>query len=298
MLLALAPVFAQGDALPMTRIERDPAVLGMAGASLSSSSSAAYSAFRSAAVLPFADMEMIAAGVGYQIWSPDLAKSQNLSASVAYRLSDRFGISAGVVSQKGEAYDVFKADGTPDGSYTPKDLVVAAGAGFAVTDGLSVGVNARYANQTLAEDVSYNGVSGDLWVLYRPLAELSLTAGVSTLGTQVTSASGKSYSQPASAVLAGSYRWDFATDHRIEPCFTADYYFSGNWGVSAGAEYAWKGLVHLRGGYRIASKEAVIPSHAAVGLGIHVKGVRVEAAWLTASKALGNTLTLGLVFVL
>ena len=297
MLFALAPVFAQGDALPMTRIERDPAAAGMAGASMAStsSSSAAWSAFRNGALLPFARMECFSAGANYQIWSPDLAKTTHINVGAAYKLSDRFGFSLGFASQSGEAYDVFNADGTPAGCYYPKDMILAFGAGFAVTDQLSVGVNARYARQNLSDDVSYNGTSGDLYILYRPAEALNLTAGVSTLGTKITSASGNSFSQPASVMLAGSYGLDLLDGtFSVEPNLAADYYFSGNWAAAAGAELGFKNIVFARAGYRLASKEAVIPSHASVGVGLQLKGVRLDAAWLTASKALGNTLTLSL----
>ena len=293
-ILAMASALAQSDALPFTRIERDPASAGMAGASLSSTSTAAYSAFRNAAVLPFAAFGHMDVAASYQIWSPDVAHTTNLQAGFAYKLSDHTGVSLGFVSQAGEAYDELNGDGSVVGSITPKDMVAALGLGIGLTESLSLGINARYALQKLAPDATYNGVSGDVYVLFHPSEALNLTAGLSTLGTSIKSVTKKTFSQPASVVLAGSYNLPLAEDHALEANLSADYYFSGNYGVALGAEYAWKGMVLARAGYRMASKEAVIPSHAAVGLGARWKGFRLDVSYLTASRALGNTLSLGI----
>lgn len=295
VLMVLVPALAQqGDALPFTRIERDPVTAGMAGASVASGSTVAYSAFRNAALLPFASMERVDAAVSFQQWSPDVAKTTNLQAGVAYKISDRMGVSVGFASQSGEAYDQLNADGSVGDSYTPKDLVAALGLGFGLSEKLSLGVNARYAKQDLAPETSFSGVSGDVYVLYRPAQALNLTAGLSTLGTSVKSATKKNFSQPASLLVAGSYDYQLAEDHSLQANLTADYYFSGNYGAAVGVEYAWKGMVYGRAGYRVASKEAVIPSHLGIGLGAKWNGIRLDVSYLTASKALGNTLAVGL----
>lgn len=234
------------------------------------------------------------AAVSYQNWAPDVAGTMNLQAGVAFKFSDRMGLSLGFASQTGEAYDELNGDGSVVGSITPKDMVIAAGFGFGLSESLSFGLNARFAKQTLAPDASYNGVSGDVYVLYRPMDALSLTAGVSTLGSSVKSVTKKSFSQPASARFGATYRLSLAEEHAIEANLGADYYFSGNYGVAVGAEYGWKGMVFARAGYRMASKEAVIPSHAGIGLGAKWNGIRLDVSFLTASKALGNTLAVGL----
>lgn len=288
------PAFAQGgsDALPFTRIGRDVRLSGMAGASFTSSSQVAYSAFSNAAVLPFFEGSMDGA-VSYQNWAPDGACGTNLNAGIAFRFGG-FGLSLGAVSQMGEAYSVIGADGAAGKVFTPKDLILSAGMGFRIGESFSLGLNARFAKQTLAEGVSYNGFSGDLYALYRLSPAFDLTAGISTLGTKVKSASGKEFSQPASARFGATYRLSLAEEHAIEANLGADYYFSGNYGVAVGAEYGWKGMVFARAGYRMASKEAVIPSHAGIGLGAKWNGIRLDVSFLTASKALGNTLAVGL----
>lgn len=293
LLAASVPALAQSDALPFTRIERDPVAAGMAGASVSSSSHGAYSAFRNAAVLPFT-RQKLAAGVSYQRWTPDVSLTNNIQGGFAYKLSERMGVSVGFATQSGEAFDQLNNDGSVAGSITPKDNLVAVGLGFGVSEAMAIGVNARYAMQNLGPDASYNGVSGDLFVLYHPSEALDLTAGISTLGTSVKSVTKKSFSQPASVNLGAAYRMGFAEIHAVEATANADYYFSGSYGVALGAEYGWNGMVFARAGYRLASKEAVIPTHAALGLGFQYKGIRLDAAWLTASKALGNTLAFGL----
>lgn len=295
-LLSAAPAFAQGaDAFPFTRIERDPAASAMAGASVSSTASPAWSAFRNAAVLPLSEKTFDVA-VGYQLWAPDMAKANHINAGLSYKLSERFGLSLGFASQTGESYDNFVDNGEISGSITPKDLLVAVGAGFSVSDRLALGINARFVNQKLGPDDSFTGFSGDLFAQFQASEALSLTAGLSTLGSSIESATKEKFSQPASILVAGSYGLALAEDHQLDAYLNADYYFSGNYGVALGAEYTWKGMVSARAGYRIASEEAVIPSHLGLGVGVKLKGARLDVSYLTASDALANTLCFGVGF--
>ena len=52
--------------------------------------------------------------------------------------------------------------------------------------------------------------------------------------------------------------------------------------VSAGAEYAWRELVMLRGGYHCGDKKKGDASYATAGAGVEYAGVRLDFAWLFA----------------
>lgn len=286
--------FAQGtDALPFTRIDRNPATSALAGAGSASNSTAAYSAFSNASMLPFYKGKLDA-GVSLQMWAPSSAKSTNLAAGVAYKISKRVGLSLGYAFQSGAAYDVQDYDGRVTGTFSPKSHVIVLGAGVGLGDHFSLGLNVRYAMQKPSADVSFNGFSGDLFLGYAVNDDLRITAGVSTLGTGITAVNKKKFFQPASAKLAVNWGISFAAVNRIELMADADYYFSKNFGAALGAQYAWNDTVFVRAGYRYASQYCVIPSHLGIGIGAKFYGFKIDLSYLTASKALGNTLCIGL----
>lgn len=292
--LIAAGAFAQGkDALPFTRIDLDPVSSGMAGASVSSTGTAAWTGFRNAAVLPFHDGSFDAAA-SYQMWAPNGPKASHINAGAAYRFSDRFGLALGFTSQSGEAYDVLDDVGSVQGSFTPKDMVIGLGLGIGISERFSLGINARYATQKLSDDDSYQGVSGDVYALYRATDALDITVGLSTLGTSVESSTREKFKQPASLLAAASYQLAINEQMGLQAHLAGDYYFSGNYGFALGAQYDWNRMIFARAGYRLASKEAVIPSHLALGIGGAYKGIRLDLSYLTASKSIGNTLTIGL----
>ena len=297
-LLALAgasAALAQGgqDALPFTRIDRNPALSGMAGASIASSDEAAWSAFRNAASLPFFQ-KSLDTGIGYQLWAPSGAKSSNINVGVAYKFSDKIGLSLGFASQSGSAYDVISDDGEVTGTFSPNDMVVALGFGIGLGEKMSLGINGRFANQKLGADLSYMGFSGDIMLQIHPSDMLQFVAGVSTLGNSITSATRKKFAQPAHAVVGA----EFKPLEGLKVDAEAEYYFSKNFAAAIGAEYCIADIVFVRAGYRYATQYAVLPSHLALGVGAKFKGFRLDVSYLTASPALGNTLNFGIGFSL
>ena len=284
-LLASLPVLlAQGsDALPFTRIDRNPVTSAFAGAGSASAGDMAYSAFTNASVLPFGPGTLDAA-VSWQNWAPGAVRATNVNAGVAYKVTPDLGVSAGYALQRGGA----------DGFRT-SEQVVALGVAYRLGEKWALGVNGRYASQRLTESVRYGGFSGDASVAFQPSAALRLSAGISTLGTRVASRSGQSFGQPVSAKVAADWAMRFTdTDaFGLEAMADADCFFSGNYGVSLGAQFDWNRMVFLRGGYRLASEGCVIPAHAALGAGVQFGGFRLDVSWLTASEALGNTLSVG-----
>lgn len=286
LLASLPALFAQGsEALPFTRIDRNPVTSAFAGAGSASAGNAAWSAFSNASVLPFY-AGVLDAAVSWQNWTPALSREMHVNAGVAYKVTPDLGVSVGYALQKGEATDGFK----------PTDQVLALGVAYRLGQKWAVGVNGRYASQKLTGSVRYGGFSGDAFVAFQPSAALRLTAGVSTLGTRVKSLSGNSFGQPASAKVAADWvlRFTDTGAFGLETMADADYFFSGAYAASLGAQFDWNRTMFLRGGYRYASEGCVIPAHAALGAGVQFKGFRLDFSWLTASEALGNTLCVGL----
>jgi hypothetical protein len=171
---------------------------------------------------------------------------------------------------------------------------VALGVGFGITPRVSVGLNARYALQQLTAAQRYGGFSADVFVNWRPLDVLGLSAGIAHLGTTVRSQMGDTYTQPAHGRLGVDWTQQWGDSHETRLLVDGEFYFSGNMALSVGAQYAWNQLLYARAGYHLASEKCVIPSHLSLGLGVHWKGLRLDVSWLTASKVLNNTLAVGL----
>ncbi len=282
----------ENEALTFVRAERNPVAAGMGFAGVAGVSETAYSSFRNASVIPFA-AERMSFGVSGQNWSPDGVKSTNINVGGAVRTGNRFGFCIGGAYQTGEEYSSTTETGETGGTFRPKELILNGGAGFRILDNLAVGANVRYASQRLSGDDSYSAVAGDIFLTYR-LSELSLTAGVSSLGASVKSESGDSFSLPASATVGADWSRTFLDRHGVRVAADADYFFSGNFTVAAGVQYSFKEMVFVRGGYHFGTKEAVLPSFATVGLGVRLFGVSLDAAYLVGNDALGGTMTIGI----
>lgn len=269
---------------------RGVARTGMAGAgSTLLSESAALAMFDNPAVLPFALKHVDAAAI-YGRWAPANTNtvSNNLGGGVSVRLGKGFAVSAAVLNQAHAQQDF----GAKYGSYAPKDLIVAFGAGASFGDYVSLGVAARMVQQTLMEDYKLSATSITVMLQCR-LNGFNVAAGIANLGSGVSSQKGVVSHFPSSARLAASYE-KVAGPGTLGVAMDADYYFSGKLGVSAGIHYGYNDLVFVRAGYRYASAGAAFPSHLALGLGAKWKGFGLDVSYLTANAQIGNSLCLGI----
>jgi hypothetical protein len=281
-----------GAAMPFTLIARNPVSVGMGFSGIASVHDAEYSSFRNSSVLPFA-AERFSVGVSGQVWAPHGVTSTNLAFGSAFKAGKRLGFSVGGAYQIGEEYTSIDETGNQVGIIKTDDLIISIGAGFLVIDNLSVGVNVRYAAQTLSSDNSYSAVSTDVFMAYR-LSGINITAGISSLGSSIKSVSGDSFSLPTSASTGVEWSKSFSEAHSFRLLADADYYFSGNITIATGVEYSFRNLIFLRAGYHIGSDKSPLPAFASVGLGVKFKGFKLNAAYILASEALAGTLTVGL----
>lgn len=280
---------AQGtDALPFTAISRSPESSALAGSDIASSDHTAWSAFRNAAALPFSG-KTLDAGVSYQRWAPSYDNSSHINAGVAYKFTERIGLSLGFAAQSAGSYSIVDDSGESTGTFRPVEMVGAVGFGVGLGQKFSLGINGLFALQKTAPGASYMGFSGNIMLMYRPIDILRITGGVATLGNSITDAK---LAQPAHAV-AGV---EVTPLPGLKADLSAQYYFSGQWAAAAGVQYDLFNVVYLRAGYRYASAACVIPSHLALGLGVHFKGFRLEGSYITASQTLRNTFMIGLAF--
>ena len=259
---------------------------GMAGAgSAVSSFSGAFASFSNPAVLPFA-VEKMDAAVSYGLWAPSSSqtKGNTFSGAVAFKASDSFVLNAGAAFQLHPEQDF----GTY-GKYSPKDLMVSLGAAIRVAEYVSVAASGCFVSQSFLADYSISGIAFTAMAQFHKDG-LDVAAGVANFGPGVKSEDGSVSALPASARLAASYALPFGLGFAAD----ADYYFSGKFGVSAGAYYSFKEMVFARVGYRYASEGAPLPSHLSVGLGGKFKGFTLDVAYLTLNQQIGNSVSVAL----
>ena len=150
-------------------------------------------------------------------------------------------------------------------------------------------MKAKYARQGLTKEVAYQAFAADAFLLFS-MAGFKATAGVASVGTPVKAAGGGSYALPASAVVGLGYGFAFG----LSLVADTDIYFAGGFAFAGGVQYAWKDMLFARAGYHYGSATAPVPSYLALGLGVKFIGIHLDVSYLTASKALGNSFTIGL----
>ncbi len=280
----LMPAFAAvadpgEEALGFARVPHDPISLGMGGAGVVNGS--AYSTFTNMAAVPFADFKLDVEAA-YGKWAPDGSPTSNITVGGAWNLNKKFALGLGFNYGAGDEYDVYSENGQANGTFTPNELQVNLGFGWRFLDFLSAGVNVKYLSNKLADDYSYNAVAADVFVQAK-LADFKATIGVSSLGSSVDSEAGDSYDLPTSLTIGGGYGHTFAKKHGIDALVDLDYYFSGEFAASVGAQYTYRQIASVRAGYHYGG-DSVIPDFASVGAGLNLLGIKINFAYVIAGS--------------
>ena len=281
VLLPVALLAQESPALPFLRTDRNAITSAMGGAE-------AISPLYNPAAVPFRGSDV---AVSFQNWAPGAVKSTNLNLLGGIRLGKRMGIHFLGAYQQGQEYTLYDISGSGKTTFDPSDLMVGAGFGFAFTDFLSVGLNVKFAQSTIADGAGYSAVAGDAFLMFSRNG-INATVGVASLGTPVKSGNA-SFGLPASAKVGLGYDKAFGTS-AILLAADADVFFTGGVGAALGAQYAWNDMVFVRAGFHLGTGHSPLPTYASVGLGGKFLGIHIDVSYLLASQALGNTLCVGL----
>ena len=179
--LTAVPAAAQvqagaNEALGSLRIDRDPVLLSMAGAGFAMTSpSQAYAAFGNPAAAAFSSKKL-ETGLSYASWSPRYAAAGNVSAGVTGHVKKNVALSLGFARQGYPGLDF-----EPASAFKPSDLLVRAGAGFAVSESFAIGFSAGYAKEAILSDYSLSAFSVSALAQYRT-GGLNLAGGIVHLG--------------------------------------------------------------------------------------------------------------------
>ena len=271
------------EAMGSLRIDRDPVLQSMAGAGFAmTSSSQAYAAFGNPAAAALS-AKKLEAGLSYGAWSPRYAAGSNLSAGVTGHVKENVAISLGFsrIGYPGLDFE-------PSSVFKPSDLIIRAGVGFGLSESFAIGFTAGYAKEAILSDYSLSAFSVSALAQYH-LEGLNVVGGLVHLGGKVAS----DYSLPSSVKLATDYEVTFGGGS-LDIAVDGDYYFSGNYSVALGLDFGIGGIGFVRGGYRIASERAAIPSGLGLGAGFAWHGISLDVSFLTASETIGGSWSAGL----
>lgn len=273
------------EAFSFLRLDRSPVTSAMAGAGFSTTSdNAAYGAFGNPAASAFMKNK-VSAAVNYRSWGPGILDEHHITAAFAVKPIDKLAINAGFT--KGIQPVLDESD-----PFRANDNNFAIGLSYQITDNISVGLNGHYAFQELVKDYKLSDWALDAIVQYHG-ENFNVAGGIISIGPKVVSEQSGAYPLPTSAKLAGDYtlaldlfKFTFAAD--------ADYYFSGNYGVSTGAVVSYADMVFLRTGGRYASANAAFPSHFAIGGGFKFSVVKLDVCYIAMNPIIGNSLMGGI----
>ena len=281
------------EAFPWSRIDHNPASMGMGTASYADPSAAAWASFRNSAIIPLSASTASVAS-SWTGWMPSSGEgmSHQIGIGTAFRFG-KTGLSIGAAYMPGHPYDVMYESGLSGGEFTPSDMQAGVGLAFAMTDRLSIGFNGRFLTSSLAPDRSYTAFAGDLGVA-AGFGPVTAALGISNLGTPVKSNDGTSYPLPASVSAGLTWMQDFADIHSVKVSADADYFLAGHLTAALGAQYCYNRLVSARVGYHLGTDQSVLPSFLTLGLGVQFAGFALDVSYLTANEQLGGTLCAGI----
>lgn len=276
---------ASAQALPSLLIGADPASLAAGGASVARPAGA-FAIDNAAAAMSLAD-KTFAVSASYGRWAPKSADNLLIGLGAFYKLNDRLALGLSGRMLRDKPYDITSTGGQVAGQFTPSDLVAGLGLSYAVADGFSLGVAARMVSSSIGENMKGTAFGADITAMYAS-GGFSAALGVCNLGSSI-SYGGASYAQPMLAKGGAAYSIaGFTASAEV------DYLFAGALMAGLGLEYTIVDIVSLRGGFHYGDAAKALPTYASLGLGVQFAGVRLDAAFLLASKTLGNSFMISL----
>ena len=226
----------------------------------------------------------------YGMWAPKTADNMVVGGNAFIRFGEKLGVSVEGRAFRDKPYELITSQALPAGkTFSPMDMIIGAGATYDVTETFTVGAKARMVSSAIAPDAKGTALCFDMSVSYSK-DFYSATVALRNLGGKINYGGSSSYSLPALAALHGSVKPVKGLTAGAE----IDYLFSGGLMAGLGLEYGIADIVFFRGGLHYCDSSKGIPTYASLGLGVQFAGVHLDAAFLTASKTLRNSLMVSL----
>lgn len=275
----------KGQTLPVLLTPSDAASAGIAETSLAADSYAFAIDVNPSSVM-FSQKKMSAAFT-YGKWAP-AATNGNLLSAGGWFNGGHWSVGLGFKNLKMDGYEVTSNNGVIsqiEDTFYPSDMLLSLGGAFKITQAFSMGATVRMVSSSLAKDAKYTGFNADLAATF---SNNKLQAGVklANLGPKVSYGEESSYPQPMLLSAGISYTIIKGFNANAQ----ADFLFSGAFAAGIGAEYGWKDMLFVRAGYHLGTGKKGIGSYGSLGLGFHIVGISIDAAYIAFSETLRNTL--------
>lgn len=276
---------SNAQSVAFVNINPDPASMAVAGTGVARSADA-YAMENNVAAIALNAPKM-AVVAGYGLWQPGAINAKLMSAQGFYRIFDRLSVALQYKGFSYPEYSIVSADGRVKGTFAPREMAAGVGVAFGITDNISVGASIRMVNSSLAKDDKGTGMGADVALKYEKDA-FQAGLSINNFGSKVKYAE-VLYSLPLSARAGAAY-----SVKGLTLSIEADYILKGGFAAGAGAEYTLFDIVSLRAGYHYGKSTGALTSFASAGIGVHLYGVSLDFAYLTASPALRNTMMFSL----
>lgn len=225
--------------------------------------------------------------VGYMLYASSEMPVSYMTLNAGYRITSKLDLSLSALYGICDEYEMLNSSGIPIGNFKPGQILVTAGAGYRIVDFLQAEVELKYINETLSPDAKFGAFATDVRVNANvPISSeyvLGASVGVSNLGTEVKSVSGKSFSLPTALNLVVGCTGVLSEEHNISAIVGTDVYFCKAFAAAIGASYTYNDFLSVRAGYRHGGK-TVVPSFVSLGVGVNFFGISLDAAYLLAAK--------------
>lgn len=276
----------------------DSRTMSLAGAGVVSLDD--VSVLDNAVLSPFS-LNRFSAGVSCQSWMHNAFGGGMSSYSMSARYSFRKAgtVYLGVRSLKTAPFEQTDDYGNVIGdSSSPLDMAFEAGYAYRFCGDFSAALTARYLRLDPGYGSAVNAVSLDAGLAWRHqfdgvLEDVAAIAQLKDFGTSPDYGSGRRslpwlVNAGASAgLLAGEHnrlRAGASLDIPVSPSHDG---MAPARGVSAsfGAEYSYRRMVYVRGGYHLGNKSAGEQRWGSIGLGLRFWHITLDGAWILASSS-------------
>lgn len=289
---------------------RNPAearTMSLAGAGIVSADD--VSAFDNAALTPFS-RENLSVNASMLMWMPKMYNNQvSYSASARYSFRKAGTFYLGARELKYPSLEQTDDYGNVTGTSRPGDLAVEAGYAYPFLRDFSAALTARYLRLNPGYGSVANAVSFDAGLGFRhcfnatgPLTDVVAIVQIRDFGSSPDYGNGRRslprrVNAGASAGLCASDMHFFRAGASADISATSCVHGAA---VSFGAEYSFRRMLYLRGGYHLGSISSGEPSWGAIGLGLHFWNISVDAGWIISTRIspLRNTLSATISFLL
>ncbi len=282
-----------GQTLSVVNIDTDPKTIALGFVDMVSDN-VESAVFGNPAMISFSDFKATVSG-SYCYWQPDVFKEHRSLWSGAYKINDRWAVTAGLANGIGSPYDMYGNDAEFLGKFTPLNFHFKAGASYKMLPYLSFGMDVGFVDNTLAPKSANMACLADFFVM-SSISDFKVAVGVRNVGVAWASDGTALPDLPFVASAGAAYGTSFYKKHDVG--IYAQYDFTGldAMSTSIGTSYSYRNLFSVRAGGRLGYGK--VRSLATLGWGLMLNSIEVNVAYVLPLRemALSDTISVSVVY--